>query len=74
MHQSRGGAMTLREYMYMRGLTIRAMADLLRSHPNYIGRVVRGEVKPSERLAYFAQTVTEGKVSAEKLLGYQVNF
>lgn len=60
--------MKLLEFMHSKGLTYKEMAVQAKCDPRYLSQVIKGKYKPSQRLAVFIETLTEGKVSADSLL------
>ena len=60
--------MDLKRYIFDKGLTISQVARDLDITINYFGRIVRGQYKPSKRLARDISIYTQGAVSAEELL------
>lgn len=61
--------MKLKDYLYHNGISIQDFADKLEYSRTHLSQVVNGQSNPSKRLAKAIEKETEGKVTAQELLG-----
>jgi len=59
--------MTLREYLYLRGLTIEEFAEKIKYNKDYLSRVMRGRFIPSARFVFSVEKVTKGKIKGDQI-------
>lgn len=59
----------LRKWRGAKGLTQRALAELLGVHPQYISDIERGKRRPGMAVAMRIRAVSDGKVSLDALAG-----
>jgi DNA-binding transcriptional regulator YdaS (Cro superfamily) len=60
--------MGLKEYIFMKDLSIKNFSKILDCSRSYLSRVVRGKIKPSSKFARQIEKATEGKVTKEEVL------
>jgi transcriptional regulator with XRE-family HTH domain len=64
----RGENMDLRDYLYIKRMTVNDFAELIGYSRNHISGILNGRLKPNKRLAQYIEKMTEGEVKAEELL------
>ena len=60
--------MSLREYLFRKNLTSKALAEKVQCHPNYIYLIKSKKIVPSMRLAKDISNETGGEVTIEELM------
>lgn len=60
--------MDLREYLFRNKMTVKKLSEELMVNSNYLGGIVRGEKKPSKRLARDIEIYTNHQVKADYIL------
>lgn len=63
-----GETMDLKDYLYLKRMTINHFSDLIGYSRNHISGVINGRIKPTKKLAQYIEKMTEGEVKAEELL------
>ena len=54
--------MTLDEYLYDQGITLKEFCEIIGYHPAYVSQWKQGSRKKTKRLAYVINKATGGKV------------
>lgn len=62
--------MKIKLYTYMRerGLNITKMAEMFGVNRSYLNRIMMGKTKPSKRLAFMVEKMTDGYITEKELL------
>ncbi len=63
-----GSNMNLREYLFIKRMTVTEISKMLECNRPYMSAIVNGRLKPSKRLAKDIERVTNGEVKAEEIL------
>lgn len=63
-----GDAMNLREYLFVKRMTIQEFSENVEYSRVHISSIVNGKLKPSRKLARQIERATNGEVKAEDLL------
>ncbi len=58
----------IREYLFMKDMTLDSFSKILDCHPGYMSRVKRKSVKPGRKLAKNIEKITDGMIKADYLL------
>lgn len=64
----RGESMNLREYLFLKRMSVTEFSELVDHSRNYISQIVNGKYKPSKRLARAIEKMTNGEVTAQELM------
>lgn len=64
----RGENMDLKDYLYIKRMTINQFAELIGYSRNHISGIINGRLKPTKKLAQYIEKMTEGEVTVEDLL------
>jgi transcriptional regulator with XRE-family HTH domain len=62
-----GENMNLKEYLYLKKVTIKDLSELLDYSRPHLSGVVNGKLKPSRKLARAIQKYTNGEVTMEEI-------
>lgn len=63
-----GENMDLRDYLYLKRMTVQQFSELLGYSRNHISGIINGRLKPNKRLAKNIELATNGEVTAQELL------
>ena len=65
---AKGEDMDLRDYLYIKRMTIVEFSELIGYSRNHISGIINGRLKPNKRLAQLIEIKTGGEVKAEELM------
>jgi transcriptional regulator with XRE-family HTH domain len=63
-----GERMNLRDYLYLKRMSVTEFSKLVDHSRNYISMIINGKHIPSKKLAKNIERITEGQVTIEELL------
>lgn len=63
-----GENMNLREYLFLKRMSVTEFSKLVDHSRNYISQIVNGKHIPSKKLARAIEKATNGEVTAEELI------
>lgn len=63
-----GDHMDLKDYLYIKRMTINEFSELVGYSRNHISGIINKRLKPNKRLAQYIEKMTNGEVKAEDLL------
>lgn len=63
-----GDHMDLKDYLYLKRMTINDFSELVGYSRNHISGIINKRLKPNKRLAQYIEKMTNGEVKAEDLL------
>lgn len=63
-----GENMDLKDYLYLKRMTINDFSELIGYSRNHISGIINGRLKPTKKLAMYIELKTNGEVKAEDLL------
>lgn len=64
----RGENMDLKDYLYIKRMTINEFSELIGYSRNHISGIINGRLKPTKKLALYIEKMTEGEVKANELM------
>ncbi len=64
----RSDNMNIKDYLYIKNMSITEFSDLIGYSRNHISGVINGRMKPTKKMAKYIEKMTDGEVKAEELM------